>query len=402
MRTAVVGAGPSGMMAAYVAAKKSEVVLFEKNEKIGKKLYITGKGRCNITNDRDISEFFEQVSRNGKFLYSAFYSFTNKDMVDLLNKNGLRTKVERGGRVFPTSDKSSDVIKTYEKLLKSRNVLIKLNKEIKTIIKVKDKFLVDNENFDNVIIATGGYSYKSTGSTGDGYKFAKKFGLEVTKLYPALTGISLKDKFLEQLQGLSLKNVSLIARNKKKIISEEFGECMFSHFGITGPIVLRTSNIINRMDNISLFLDFKTALSKDELDKRFIREFEENQNKELQTIMFNMLPKKLVPIVLEKIGINEHKKANEITKNQRYTLVDTIKNFPLEYNGLLDINTSIVTSGGVSVNEINPSTMESKKVEGLYFCGEVLDVDAFTGGFNMQIANSTGYLAGNAILDKIK
>ena len=402
MRTAVVGAGPSGMMAAYVAAKKSEVVLFEKNEKIGKKLYITGKGRCNITNDRDISEFFEQVSRNGKFLYSAFYSFTNKDMVDLLNKNGLRTKVERGGRVFPASDKSSDVIKTYEKLLKSRNVLIKLNKEIKTIIKVKDKFLVDNENFDNVIIATGGYSYKSTGSTGDGYKFAKKFGLEVTKLYPALTGISLKDKFLEQLQGLSLKNVSLIARNKKKIISEEFGECMFSHFGITGPIVLRTSNIINRMDNISLFLDFKTALSKDELDKRFIREFEENQNKELQTIMFNMLPKKLVPIVLEKIGINEHKKANEITKNQRYTLVDTIKNFPLEYNGLLDINTSIVTSGGVSVNEINPSTMESKKVEGLYFCGEVLDVDAFTGGFNMQIANSTGYLAGNAILDKIK
>lgn len=402
MRTAVVGAGPSGMMAAYVAAKKSEVVLFEKNEKIGKKLYITGKGRCNITNDRDISEFFEQVSRNEKFLYSAFYSFTNKDMVDLLNKNGLRTKVERGGRVFPTSDKSSDVIKTYEKLLKSRNVLIKLNKEIKTIIKVKDKFLVDNENFDNVIIATGGYSYKSTGSTGDGYKFAKKFGLEVTKLYPALTGISLKDKFLEQLQGLSLKNVSLIARNKKKIISEEFGECMFSHFGITGPIVLRTSNIINRIDNVSLFLDFKTALSKDELDKRFIREFEENQNKELQTIMFNMLPKKLVPIVLEKIGINEHKKANEITKNQRYTLVDTIKNFPLEYNGLLDINTSIVTSGGVSVNEINPSTMESKKVEGLYFCGEVLDVDAFTGGFNMQIANSTGYLAGNAILDKIK
>lgn len=400
MKIAVIGAGPAGMSAAFFASKNSEVTLIDKNEKLGKKLFITGKGRCNLTNSKDISEYFDEIPRNEKFLYSALYSFSNEDALKLFESYGLKTKVERGDRVFPKSDKSSDVISTYEKMLKSNNVNIKLNTKVINITKKDDKFVLktskENLEFDKVIIATGGVSYSSTGSTGDGYKFAKDFDIKVEQRVPALVPIELKDNFLEELQGLSLKNVSLKTYKNKKLYYEEFGEMLFSHFGITGPIVLKTSSVINRMNNIKLKIDFKPALDEKTLENRIIKDFEKYINKEIKNALFDLLPKKLIPVVIEKSEIDSSKSVNQITKEERLRLVNTIKNFPLSYNGLLDINAAIVTSGGVSVREIDPSTMESKKVSGLYFCGEVIDVDAFTGGYNIQIANSTGYIAGMA------
>lgn len=400
MKIAVIGAGPAGMSAAFFASKNSEVTLIDKNEKLGKKLFITGKGRCNLTNSKDISEYFDEIPRNEKFLYSALYSFSNEDALKLFESYGLKTKVERGDRVFPKSDKSSDVISTYEKMLKSNNVNIKLNTKVINITKKDDKFVLktskENLEFDKVIIATGGVSYSSTGSTGDGYKFAKDFDIKVEQRVPALVPIELKDNFLEELQGLSLKNVSLKTYKNKKLYYEEFGEMLFSHFGITGPIVLKTSSVINRMNNIKLKIDFKPALDEKTLENRIIKDFEKYINKEIKNALFDLLPKKLIPVVIEKSEIDSSKSVNQITKEERLRLVNIIKNFPLSYNGLLDINAAIVTSGGVSVREIDPSTMESKKVSGLYFCGEVIDVDAFTGGYNIQIANSTGYIAGMA------
>ncbi|EFI42067.1 NAD(P)/FAD-dependent oxidoreductase [Peptoniphilus sp. oral taxon 386] len=394
---AVIGGGPSGMMAAYFAAEGNNVTIFEKNEKLGKKLFITGKGRCNITNEKEISEFFEEVPRNEKFLYSAFYSFSNLDLIKLLNSYGLKMKSERGGRIFPSSDKSSDVIATYIKMLKDRNVDVRLNSEVKSVKKNLEYFIINDnfeEKFDSLIIATGGYSYRATGSTGDGYKFARDFDINVEKLYPALIPIELSDEFLDDLQGISLKNVSLSVKQNGKVISEEFGEMLFSHFGITGPIVLRTSSKINRMNKFKLYLDLKPALDFETLDSRILRDFEKFKNKEIKNALFELLPKKLVPVILKIADIDESMTVNQVTRADRNKLVHSIKEMPLTYKGLLDINAAIITSGGVSVKEIDPSTMESKKVKGLYFCGEVLDVEAFTGGFNMQIANSTGYIAG--------
>ena len=397
-KLAVIGAGPAGMMAAYCGSKNNEVTLFEQNEKLGKKLYITGKGRCNITNNRDISEFFEEISRNGKFLYSAFYSFTNKDMIKLLNDMGLDTVVERGGRVFPKTDKSSDVIKVYERLLKSSGVAIKLGYKINRLEKKKDKFILnDNLEFDAVIISTGGFSYRSTGSTGLGYKFAESFGLKVEDLKPALVPIELDDDFLKDLQGLTLKNIDFIAKVNKKMTYKEFGELLFTHFGISGPTVLRMSNRINRSKNVRLFIDLKPALDYKELDERVLRDFESYINKNISNALVDLLPKKLIGVIINLAGIRPNISVNKISKEERQKLVYTIKNMPLNFKSLMDINAAIVTSGGVSVREINPSTMESKKVKGLYFCGEVLDVEGFTGGYNLQIANSTGYLAGSSV-----
>lgn len=395
MKIGVIGGGPSGMMAAYIAAEKNEVTLLEKNEKLGKKLYITGKGRCNLTNNKDISEFFNEISRNEKFLYSALYTFTNLDTIQLFKRYGLETIVERGERVFPKSNKSSDVIKSYEKMLKDRKVDIRLGCKVNKIEKLNNKFYINkNMEFDKIIIATGGISYSSTGSTGDGYKFAKNFNIKVEDLKPALVPIELEDTFLKDLQGLSLKNINLIAKSNKKIIHEEFGELLFSHFGITGPTVLRMSNMINRRKSIQLFIDLKPALGTKQLDQRVVRDFSKYNNKAIINALNDLLPKKLIPVVLKTAEINSYKVVNSITKEERRNLVDSIKRFPLKYKNLLDINAAIVTSGGVSVKEINPQTMESNKVKNLYFCGEVLDVEAFTGGYNIQIANSTGYLAG--------
>lgn len=398
MKIAVIGAGPAGMMAAFFASKNSEVTIFDKNEKLGKKLFITGKGRCNLTNSKDISEYFNEIPRNEKFLYSALYSFTNTDTMKLFESFGLKLKEERGDRVFPKSDKSSDVISTYEKMLKSNNVNIRLNTTINIIKKDDRGFILKTQKediiFDKVIIATGGLSYSSTGSTGDGYKFAKDFNIKVESPVPGLVPIELKDNFLDELQGLSLKNVSLKTYKNKKLHHEEFGEMLFSHFGITGPIVLRTSSVINRMNNIKLTIDFKPALDNKTLENRILKDFEKYINKEIKNSLFDLLPKKLIPVVIEASEIDEKKPVNQITKEERMKLIKSIKDFPLKYRGLMDINAAIITSGGISVREIDPSTMESRKVPGLYFCGEIIDIDAFTGGYNIQLANSTGYLAG--------
>ena len=401
MKVAVIGGGPSGMMAAYFAAKnKNQVSLYEKNEKLGKKLFITGKGRCNITNAKDISEFFDQVSRNSKFLYSAFYSFTNLDMIDLLNNNGVPTQVERGDRVFPKSNKSSDVIKVYEKLLSKENVNILLNTEVKSLVKKDEKFYINKDQvYDKVIVATGGISYQGTGSTGDGYKFAKSFSIKTTDLKAGLIPIELNDDFIKDLQGLALKNVELIAEFDKKKKHTEFGELLFTHFGISGPTVLTMSNLINRANNIKLYLDLKPALDFQKLDNRLVRDFDNYKNKIISNALDDLLPKKLIDPILKLAGFSGKEVVNEITKEKRHDLVRVIKKMPLSYKKLFDINAAIITSGGIDIKEIDSSTMESKKVEGLYFCGEVLDLDAFTGGYNLQIANSTGFLAGNSITD---
>ncbi|MFR6454752.1 MAG: NAD(P)/FAD-dependent oxidoreductase [Peptoniphilus lacrimalis] len=395
MKIAVIGAGPSGMMAAFAAASNHEVTIFEKNEKLGKKLYITGKGRCNLTNYVDASDFFKNVISNKKFVYSSIYSFDPFMTMDLFNSYGLQLKVERGNRVFPMSDKASDVIKTYEKMLKERNVKIFLNTPCETIDK-KDKFIINGKySFDKVIIATGGISYKETGSTGDGYKFAEKFNIKSKQRKQALCG-ALTNEPLD-LSGLSLKNVEVLAYSEGKLIAKEFGEMLFTHIGVSGPIILTLSSKINRMSKIKLYLDLKPGLTYDELDKRILRDFDKFPNKDIRNALINLLPRDLIFYVLKKSNISSYKKVNQITGQERDRLKSSIKKFDLDYKCLEDINRAIITSGGISVDEINPHTMESKKVEGLYFVGEVLDIDALTGGFNIQLANSTAYLCGSNI-----
>lgn len=395
MKIAVIGAGPSGMMAAFAAASNHEVTIFEKNEKLGKKLYITGKGRCNLTNYVDASDFFKNVISNKKFVYSSIYSFDPFMTMDLFNSYGLQLKVERGNRVFPMSDKASDVIKTYEKMLKERNVKIFLNTPCKTIDK-KDKFIINGKySFDKVIIATGGISYKETGSTGDGYKFAEKFNIKLKERKQALCG-ALTNEPLD-LSGLSLKNVEILAYSEGKLIAKEFGEMLFTHIGVSGPIILTLSSKINRMSKIKLYLDLKPGLTYDELDKRILRDFDKFPNKDIRNALINLLPRDLIFYVLKKSNISSYKKVNQITGQERDNLKSSIKKFDLDYKCLEDINRAIITSGGISVDEINPHTMESKKVKGLYFVGEVLDIDALTGGFNIQLANSTAYLCGSNI-----
>ena len=382
------------MMAGIFASRHGQVSLFEKNEKLGKKLYITGKGRCNLTNNKDISEFFPAVVRNPEFLYSAFYQFTNQDLQNLIP---LDFKVERGDRVFPQSDKSSDVIRALEKILREAGAqvykntpVLDLEKEGQFILKTKE----GTQAFDRVILATGGRSYPVTGSTGDGYRFAQKFGHSLVPLRGGLVGILLEDYFVKDLEGLSLKNVSLKARGDRKL--SLFGEALFTGQGLSGPIALTMSSYINRWKKVDLALDLKPGLTPEKLDQAILRDFQEGPNKEIQTILAGRLPHRLVDVFLSVLGLDPHKKVNEITKVQRKSLVETMKNFPLHYGGLDKLDHAIITSGGVDVKEVDPSTMESKKIPGLYFCGEVLDLDALTGGYNLQIAFSTGHLAGES------
>ena len=418
MKTIVIGAGPAGMMAAISASNcGDDVILLEKNEKTGKKLFITGKGRCNVTNACTRDEFFENIVSNPKFLYSAFSQFNNTDLMNLIEDNGTPLKTERGNRVFPVSDHSSDILKALNNALKKAGVDVRLNTSVKSIIteiiqeteesdskkKEHTKRVVgvktDNGviyEADRVIIATGGISYKSTGSTGDGLRWAGEEGHRISTLKPALVPLETYEKWPFELTGLSLKNVSLSLLIKDKVKYKEMGEMLFTHFGISGPLVLTASSIIAKSDekDIKVFIDLKPALSDDEFDSRLIRELKEGNKKELKNILGNIYPIKLGLQICELSGVDIYKKCNEITKEERKKILDYTKRLPLTIKGTRDFDEAIITHGGVSVKDINPKTMESKLVKNLYFAGEVIDVDAFTGGFNLQIAFSTGYLSG--------
>lgn len=410
----VIGGGASGLMAAYSAAVNGhEVTLIEKNEKLGKKIYITGKGRCNFTNDTSPDDFLQSVVRGEKFLRGVLYSFPPQKTIDFFENNGLSVKIERGNRVFPSSDHASDVTKTLEKACKNVGVSINLNEKVEKIVVENDtmsdigimsrvvELWTENGKYscDYVIVATGGISYPSTGSTGDGYIFARSCGHTVTELKSALCGINLSGDDYKNLQGLALKNVKITVKNGEKAVFSDFGEALFTHFGVSGPIVLSASSVINRLPLSSLILSFdlKPAIDEQTLDKRVLRDFEKYKNKQIGNALCELLPQKMIALVLKKSGINDTKNVNVITKEERLRLVKTIKSLSFKIHTLRGIEESIVTSGGVNLAEINPKTMESKLVKGLKFCGEVLDVDAFTGGFNMQIAFSTGFAAGNTI-----
>lgn len=400
----VIGGGAAGCMAAYMAAKNGHsVTLFEKNEKLGKKIFITGKGRCNVTNACDITEFFENIPTNSKFLYSAVYSFTNQDVMDFFVNAGCPLKVERGERVFPVSDHSSDVIAALRRQLAETAVDVKLNTEVKELIieegEVTGVVLADGRKMkaQAVIIATGGFSYQTTGSTGDGYKWAKACEHKIVEPLPALVPLETKEDWTKSLQGLSLKNVNLCFKNGKKVLYEGFGEMMFTHFGITGPLVLSASSYLKNPDNVAAYLDLKPALTLEQLDKRLLREFDENKNKQFKNSIGSLFPAKMVPVMLALSGIHPDKKVNEISREERRAFAELIKELPMTITGTRDFKEAIITRGGVSVKDINPSTMESKKIRNLYFAGEVLDTDGLTGGFNLQIAWSTGALAGNSI-----
>ncbi len=400
----VVGGGAAGMMAAVFAARNGQnVQLLEKNEKLGKKLFITGKGRCNITNAADIEDLFTAVISNPKFLYSGFYSFTNQQVVDFFEELGVKTKVERGERVFPVSDHSSDVIAAFSRELKSLGVSVSLHTEVKELLCEQDKvcgvLLTNGKKMkaDAVIVATGGISYPSTGSTGDGYRFAKETGHRVTELLPSLVPMEVRQWYAKELQGLSLRNIEIRITDGKKKLYEEFGEMLFTHYGVTGPVILSASSVVGktlRKKELTLHIDLKPALSEEQLDKRILREFDANHNKQYKNSIDSLFPAKLKPVMIELSEIEPEKKVNEITKEERQRLVHLIKDFTMTLTGLRSYNEAIITKGGVSVKEIDPGTMESKKMKGLYFAGEVLDLDAVTGGYNLQIAWSTGYLAG--------
>lgn len=400
----VVGGGAAGMMAAVTAARKGKnVLLLEKNEKLGKKLFITGKGRCNITNSAEIDELFSAVVSNPKFLYSSFYSLTNDQVIEFFEELGVKTKVERGGRVFPESDHSSDVIRALEQELKRLGAEIRLRTEVKEILaeggRAKGVRLSSGEklNADAVIIATGGLSYPSTGSTGDGYRFARKCGHKVTELSPALVPMEVEEWYAKELMGLSLRNIEIKITDGKKKLYEEFGEMLFTHYGVTGPVILSASSIVGKKlkeHPLTLHIDLKPALTEEQLDKRVLREFEANHNRQFKNAVDSLFPAKLKPVIVELSGIPEEKKVNEVTKEERLRFVRMIKDFSMTLTAMRGYNEAIITKGGVSVKEIDPGTMESRLVNRLYFAGEVLDLDAVTGGYNLQIAWSTGYLAG--------
>lgn len=395
------------MFAACAAASNGhEVHVFEKNEKLGKKLFITGKGRCNLTNACDMEELFDSVCTNKKFLYSAFYGYTNQDVIDFFEEAGMKTKIERGSRVFPVSDHSSDVIAALTRKMKSLGVKTYFNTTVKGIIieeeSCKGIILEDKTKLygDAVIVTTGGFSYQSTGSTGDGYRFAKDAGHKVTDLLPSLVPMNTKEEFVKRLQGLSLRNVRITLCDGKKCLYEDFGEMMFTHFGITGPLILTASTTVTkkyRGKDLQLYIDLKPALSEEQLDHRILREFEEGKNRQFKNVINTLFPAKLIPVMIDLSEISPEKKVNEISREERQNLVSLIKHLPLTVTGLRDYNEAIITRGGVAVKEVNPSTMESKLVSRLYFAGEVLDLDAVTGGFNLQIAWSTAYAAGQAI-----
>lgn len=406
----IIGGGPAGMLAGISAARSGyKVTIIEKMNSCGKKLLITGKGRCNITNSTDINGFIENTPCNGRFLYGALNNFDNNDIINLLENEGVKTKVERGGRVFPDSDKSQDVLNALISLLKDLNVKILTNIEVTRIIVedgvVKGVKLNTNEeiNAEKVILATGGKSYPVTGSTGDGYKLAKEVGHTITDIKPSLIPLVSKNEECGKLQGLSLRNVAIKLKNNDRVIYEDFGEMLFTHYGVSGPVILSASAHLIRYKNsdnllkngdIKLDIDLKPALSEEKLDLRILRDFEEVKNKEFKNSLNKLLPQKLIPVVIEKTKINPKKQVNEITKEERQRIIKILKGFEITINGIRPIEESIITSGGISTKEINPKTMESKIVKGLYFAGEIIDVDALTGGFNLQIAWSTGFTAG--------
>lgn len=403
-KIAVIGGGAAGMMAAVFAARSgNRVTLYEKNEKLGKKLFITGKGRCNLTNTAEMDELFDSVISNPKFLYSSFYSFTNDQVISFFEELGVKTKVERGGRVFPASDHSSDIIRSLEQELRRLNVRIETSAEVKEIL-IRNNTAAGllfssgrKEEADAVIIACGGISYPSTGSTGDGYRFAQACGHTVTPLLPALVPMEVKEWYAKELMGLSLRNIEITVTDGKKKLYREFGEMLFTHYGVSGPVILSASSIVGKHlkeKQLTLHIDLKPALTKEQLDKRILREFEGNHNRQFKNAAAGLFPAKLRPVMIELSGIPEEKKVNEITKEERRKFEDLIKDFSMTLTGLRGFNEAIITKGGVSVKEIDPGTMESKLVKSLYFAGEVLDLDALTGGFNLQIAWSTAYLAG--------
>ena len=401
MHIAVIGGGAAGMAAAYAAATGgAQVVIFERNEKLGKKVYISGKGRCNLTNDADINGHLANVVRNSKFLYSAYHSLSPTDLFTLIEGAGTPLKIERGGRVFPESDKSSDVIAAWKKLLSDARVIIHYDERVLSLKKTQTGFELDTANgacfFDKVIVATGGMTYQATGSTGDGYRFAEKLGHTLTELKPALVGI--KAEISKSLPGLSLKNVELSVYQRERKLFSEFGEMLFTHSGISGPIVLTASSKINRCDlkEIELRIDLKPALSPETLDERLLREFGAAINRSLKKVLPTLMPKSLIPLVLTQADLDENTPCHSITKEQRARLCATIKAIKILPLGFEEFNGAIVTSGGIPVSEINAKDMQSKIVPGLYFAGEIIDVDALTGGFNLQIAFSTGYLAGQS------
>lgn len=406
----VIGGGAAGMMAALAAADGAwQVELLEKNEKLGKKIYITGKGRCNVTNDCEPDTFFANVVSNPKFLYSAYYSFDNTQVIQLLEQNGCPLKVERGNRVFPVSDHSSDIIRTLQNALVKKNVKISLHTEVKNLL-IEDGCVCGVEltdgrkiSADAVVVATGGISYPSTGSTGDGYRMAEDCGHHMIDVKPALVPFTVKENWPLSLQGLALKNVEVTLKDDKKEIYTGFGEMLFTHFGISGPLILSASSYYCKKyfgKEVQLSLDLKPALTMEQLDKRILRDFEEKKNKQLKNALDGLLPSKLIPVIIQLAQIPAEKYVHDITKEERQILVGLLKNLPLTVTGTRPFTEAIITQGGISVKDINPSTMESKLIKNLYFAGEVLDLDAMTGGFNLQIAWSTGYLAGMSIREQ--
>lgn len=409
--TVIIGGGPAGLMAAISSAKNGDkVTIIEKMNSCGKKLLITGKGRCNITNNAQMDKFMENTPTNPKFLYGVFNNFTNKDIIELLKNEGVKTKVERGERVFPVSDRAQDVLEALLHILRKQNVQILTNTTAKRIITDAEKNVLGVElddgkeiKTDKIILATGGKSYPVTGSTGDGYKLAKDLGHTITKIEPSLVPLTSHDEVCKELQGLSLRNVAIQLQICDKVVYKDFGEMLFTHFGVSGPIVLSASSYLVKTKNIEqilkggkveLEIDLKPALSEEKLDARILRDFEEQKNKQFKNSLDKLLPQKLIPVIIEKTNINGSKKINEITKQERQKLVKELKHFRISINGTRPIEEAIVTSGGINIKEINPKTMESKLISGLYFAGEVIDVDCLTGGYNLQVAWSTGYTAG--------
>ena len=413
MKVVVVGGGPAGIMAAISAASNgANVVLLEKNSSLGKKLLITGKGRCNITSSIDISDFIKNIPGNGRFLYSAFQNYTNEDIINLMENNGVKVKEERGNRIFPVSDSAQSVLDAFIKELKKyKNIEIRTNVKVKKIL-IDDAGFVEGVSLENgekilggkVILATGGKSYPLTGSNGEGYEMAKSLGHTIENIRGSLVPLT-AEKLCQRMQGLSLRNVKMTLKDEEaqKKIYDDFGEMLFTHFGVSGPTILSSSSHLLRYKDveaklksgkISLYIDLKPALAPEELDKRILRDFEEIKNKEFKNSLDKLLPKKMIDVVIDLSGIDPYKKVNEITKEERTKIVNLLKNFKIIITGFRPVEEAIVTAGGISIKEINPKTMESKLVNGLFFAGEIIDVDAYTGGFNLQIAYSTGYTAG--------